>query len=312
VTSFSQHPEPTHALLHLSDTHLLGDNRKLHGVIDTDQPLRSLLERVVASNQRIDALVFTGDLAERAERSAYERLADLVAPYAGQLRAQVIWVMGNHDEREPFASVLYGEHGQESTQDRVFDLRGLRVIALDTSVPGYHHGEIDPDQREWLRGQLATPAEHGTLLAVHHPPIPTPVSLMGMIEMDDQEALGQAIEGSDVRGILAGHLHYTTHSLLAGVPVSVVAASCYNVDLIADHSLMLRGSEAGKLASIVHVYPDRVVFSAIPFETTPTLVAFESSQLAIVEKMTPQERRDEFSRKTSAFNQAVDRKQAGD
>ena len=51
---------------------------------------------------------------------------------------------------------------------------GLRIIALDTSVPGYHHGELTDAQLAWLADVLATPAPHGTLLALT-PPLPVPM-----------------------------------------------------------------------------------------------------------------------------------------
>ena len=65
--------------------------------------------------------------------------------------------------------------GSAATQDRVHDVAGLRIVSLDTSVPGYHHGELTDDQLAWLADVLATPAPHGTLLALHHPPIPIPM-----------------------------------------------------------------------------------------------------------------------------------------
>ena len=71
--------------------------------------------------------------------------------------------------------------------DRVHDVDGLRIVSLDTSVPGYHHGEISDAQYEWLASVLAKPAPHGTLLAMHHPPIPVPMlPAAAIIELDDQ------------------------------------------------------------------------------------------------------------------------------
>jgi len=312
VLSFSQHSDFDRVLLHISDTHLLGSGHKLYGSIDVPQKLESLLTRAVATERRIDALVFTGDLAERAEPEAYERLQALVTPYAAALGAQVIWVMGNHDEREPFARVLFGEHGSDTTQDRVYDIGGLRVIALDTSVPGYHHGDLTAAQLQWLGEQLATPAPMGTLLAMHHPAIPTPNDLMGVIELEDQAALASVVEGTDVRGVLAGHLHYSTFSLFAGVPISVCAAACYTVDPLHDASSMLSSITGGVSASLVHVYPDRVVFSNVAYDHGTTLSSQNVEQLAVVAALSPEQRREILSNKTSDFNKAVDAKQAGE
>lgn len=310
VSSFSQHPSAERVLVHISDTHLL-DGRRLFGSIDSDTPLRRLLERLVASGQEVDALVFTGDLADRAESGAYLRLRELVEPFALQLGAPVVWVMGNHDEREPFSEVLFGGPATAEPQDRVCDLDGLRVIALDTSVPGYHHGELTPAQLEWLGNELASPAPKGTILALHHPPIPTPIELMGVIELQDQGALARVIEGTDVRGLLAGHLHYSTFSTFAGVPVSVCAASCYTIDLLGIEGTILSAVPGGLSASLVHVYPDQLVFSTVPLEDSGEITHYDAAGLAGITAMTAEQRREMFSNKNSEFNRASDREQSG-
>lgn len=310
VSSFSQHPSAERVLVHISDTHLL-DGRRLFGSIDSDTPLRRLLERLVASGQQVDALVFTGDLADRAESGAYLRLRELVEPFALQLGAPVVWVVGNHDEREPFSEVLFGGPATAEPQDRVCDLDGLRVIALDTSVPGYHHGELTPAQLEWLGNELASPAPKGTILALHHPPIPTPIELMGVIELQDQGALARVIEGTDVRGLLAGHLHYSTFSTFAGVPVSVCAASCYTIDLLGIEGTILSAVPGGLSASLVHVYPDQLVFSTVPLEDSGEITHYDAAGLAGITAMTAEQRREMFSNKNSEFNRASDREQSG-
>lgn len=310
MSPLSQHPLPEHALVHISDTHLLG-NAKLFGSIDSEAYLSQLLQRVVDSGLAIDALVFTGDLADRAEPAAYQRLRDIIEPMAKLLGADTIWVMGNHDEREPFSEILLGEKPSNDTTDRVHYLGGLRVVVLDSTVPGFHHGELSPQQLEWLAKELSTPAPHGTLVALHHPPIPTPIALMGVIELEDQAALARVISGTDVRGVLAGHLHYTTFSTFAGVPISVAAASCYNIDLIADQSKILSATSGGVGASLVHVYPDQVVFSSIDFDPGQEFTFFESSYANQIKTLSPDDRKAMFSDKESDFNRAVDHKQSG-
>jgi len=310
VSRYSQYPDFERLIIHISDTHLLADGHTLYGSIDTEATVRDFLTRVVNQGAPVDALVFTGDLAERGEKGAYQALRDAVEPFAAALDAQVIWVMGNHDEREPFAEVFFGG-ASTSPQDRVYDLDGLRVIALDTSVPGYHHGELEPDQLVWLAQQLENPAPQGTLLAMHHPPIPSPNDIMGVIELEDQAALAAVIRGTDVRGVIAGHLHYSTFSTFAGVPVSVSAAACYAIDGLPDSTKILSALTTGTSASLVHVYSEQVVFSSVSFDSGSEL-AFQSADLrAEVAQMSATERRETLSSKLSDFNQEVDRKQAG-
>ena len=105
--------------------------------------------------------MFTGDLADLGEPDAYRLLRELVEPLAEAIGAQVVWCMGNHDERAAYSRELFGEESEEP-QDRVYDVAGLRIVSLDTSVPGWHHGELSDEQLAWLADVLATPAEHGT------------------------------------------------------------------------------------------------------------------------------------------------------
>ncbi|WP_245867989.1 phosphodiesterase [Pontimonas salivibrio] len=310
-TPLSQHPDPRMSLLHISDTHLLGGDRQLWGSIDAAERLTALLERVVASGERPSALVFTGDLADIGEEEAYRTLRRSVEPFAETLGAQIIWVMGNHDEREPFARILFDEDNNGKPLDRVYDIDGLRVIALDTSVPGFHHGELSAGQHEWLRGVLATDAPHGTLVAMHHPPIPTPIDMMGVIELDDQAALWQSIAGSDVRGILAGHLHYSTFSAYQGIPVSVAAAMCYNIDMVAAADALLSGIDAGHSASLVSVYPEQVVFSELVVGDLPVVFTQPKNRLSEFRTWSPEQRRAVFSDKNSDFNKGEQAAQSG-
>ena len=302
MIQLGQHPAAAHVIAHISDTHFLGGGRQLYGSVATDAHLLQALRQLEDSGVRPEAIVFTGDLADLGELDAYRRLRALVEPVAERLGSRVIWVMGNHDERLQYSSELFDGPGDENPQDRVYDLGGLRIISFDTTVPGYHHGEVTNAQLAWLADELSRPAPHGTLLAVHHPPIPTPLlEAMGMLELLDQDRLADVIRGTDVRGILAGHLHYSTHSTFAGVPVSVAAATCYTLNLTAKDRL-LSGVDFGQAFNLVHVYEDRIVHSIVPVGETIEVTGFSSDSWAQIEAMTPAERLELFSNKKSPFN----------
>ena len=193
MKQLGQHAPPRHSIAHLSDPHLIGGGRLHYGVIDNVAHLRAALARLAEVRPAPQALVFTGDLADQAEPEAYATLRSIVEPAAAQMGAIVVWTMGNHDERAPYARGLY-DSDDDGCQDRVHEVDGLRIVALDTSVPGYHHGELRPEQLAWLADVLATPAEHGTLLAMHHPPLPVPMLRAAeLIELHDQHALADVI-----------------------------------------------------------------------------------------------------------------------
>ena len=118
-----QYPLPSHTVAHVSDPHLLAE-RKLYGEIDTHENLCRSMERLARLELPPQAIVFTGDLADRAEPKAYVRLREIVEPAAAAIGAEVVWVMGNHDEREPYARELFGEEVSEDvTQDAPPSLR---------------------------------------------------------------------------------------------------------------------------------------------------------------------------------------------
>ena len=309
---FFEEPTATHVIAHISDTHLLGGDRKLFSRVDVKKNLSDLLERLRATDLNIDALVFTGDLADVAEPEAYRWIRGQVEPIAQELGAQVIWVMGNHDEREPYARELFDEESDGSPRDRVYDINGLRVIALDSTVPGYHHGELDDSQLEWLAAELATPAEHGTILAMHHPPIRSHNPLVRMIELFRQDRFEQVVRGSDVRTILGGHLHYSTFGTFAGVPVAVASATCYTVDMGMSKENLMTAVDGGQSIQLVHVYADTVVHTVVTIEDFPQLAAYPATLRAMAATMTEEQILEMVSNKHSEFNQAESKSSAGD
>jgi Icc protein len=273
-----QFSPPEHFILHVSDTHFVGDNELLHDSVDSDANLAKLFEGFARANARPEAIVFTGDLADTGRPDAYKRLRALVEPAAAAVGAQVIWVMGNHDERGAFRAGLLDETPTTETIDRVYDINGLRIVSLDSTVPGQHYGEISDDQLAWLTDVLATPAPDGTFIALHHPPVPSPLGLLALVELRDQHKLEAVVRGTDVRGILGGHLHYSTTSMFAGVPVSVASATCYTQDLNVPYPAA-RGQNGGQAFNLVHVYGDRVLHSVVPIGEFPTVYEMTAEML---------------------------------
>ena len=301
MKQLGQYAAPRHAIAHLSDPHLIGAGGLHYDVIDNVANLRRALDRLAVVRPAPQALVFTGDLADRGDPDAYATLGSVVEPFAAGIGAIVVWTMGNHDERAPFAKGLY-DSDDAGPQDRVHDVDGLRIVALDTSVPGYHHGELTADQLVWLADVLATPAEHGTLLAMHHPPLPLPMLRAAeLIELHDQQALADVIAGTDVRGILAGHLHLSTWSTFAGVPVSVASATCYTSDP-APIDRFVSGVDAGQAFSMVHTYDDRLVHTIVPLERGTEVSHVGSDIAEAVEGVTLEQARELASSKTSPFD----------
>lgn len=273
-----QYSRPEHFLLHVSDTHFIGDGL-LYGGVDVERHLTELLSQFERSHARPEAIVITGDLADQGDPAAYRRLRGIVEPVAVRLGATVIWVMGNHDSRAAVRVCLLDQEPSSDPLDQVHWLGGLRVISLDTSVPGRHRGELTEHQLVWLAAELATPAPEGTILAMHHPPVPSVLDLAVLVELQDQQSLAEVLMGTDVRTVLAGHLHYSTAATFAGIPVSVASASCYTQDLGVSAGSM-RTRDGGQAVNLVHVYPHTIMHSVVPLGDFPVLSETSAEQTA--------------------------------
>lgn len=294
--AFGRHEPASHTIIHLSDPHFLGGGARHPGGADTDANLARTLEAVRRVHRAPSAIVVTGDLTDLGEPDAYRRLRAAFEPVGAALGCPIVWVAGNHDERPALRAGLLGEPPSEEPVTGVLDLDGLRLVALDTSVPGWHHGDLGDGQLGWLRGVLREPSPHGTLLAMHHPPLPAHVPLFDILELQHQDEFADAIRGTDVRGIIAGHLHYSSSGTFAGVPVSVASSTCYTMNLARPAS-EVNGMDAAQSFHLVHVYPDTITHTVVPVADAPTGDVFSDDWLRAMAALSPQQRLEAFSRK---------------
>ena len=273
----AEYPTAERVLLHISDTHLRAHGSRLFDLVDGADRLARALAAIEGSGIRPDAVVFTGDLADLGETDAYAALRALVEPFAARIGARVFWVMGNHDDRDGFRRLLLDEPGGTAPVDSVAELDGLRVVTLDSTVPGHHHGELTDEQLDWLADVLATPAPLGTILAMHHPPVPSVLPLAASVELRDQRRLAAVLRGTDVRAIIAGHLHYSTFATFAGIPVSVASSTCYAQDLTVPTG-GTRPQDGAQAFNLVHLYDETVVHSVVPVDAPHVLEHIDAAE----------------------------------
>jgi 3',5'-cyclic-AMP phosphodiesterase len=275
-------------LAHLSDTHLRHpDDPLVRGVVDPHPFLAEALAALASHSPR--ALLFSGDLSDDGTPESYAELRKLVMPVAASLGATVIWGNGNHDSRAAFRTLLQGDslgsaagpdmvaEPDEGPLNQVHDLDGLRVLWLDTTVPGADHGEVSPESLDWLARELATPAPGGTLLGMHHAPLPVVQDLAASWELHGQRELAAVLAGSDVRAILAGHFHQSGFGTFAGIGVHAATSLCYTQDLSTGRGM--RGQDGAQGWHLVTVHAGTVTTTVAP------LGRFRS----VTETHTPQE-----------------------
>jgi Icc-related predicted phosphoesterase len=303
LAQFGQYAAPRHVIAHLSDTHLLADGARQFQSVDTEAHLVRALELLTQVETPPQAIIVSGDLADRGERAAYVRVRELVEGMAERLNASVIWGIGNHDDRSAYSEVLFGVTSTEP-QDRVHELDGLRIVSLDTIVPGYHHGELEPRQLDWLEEVLSTSAEQGTVLVMHHPPLPIALDRPSqVIELDDQARLAEVIRGRDIRVILSGHLHYPIYGLFAGIPVFTAGATCSTMEL-AGSGRTYGVRNAAQAIAMLHLFEggvdgtgDRpVTHTVLPLVDAPLVFGWPFAEFAGLEELSHEQRRELLSK----------------
>jgi 3',5'-cyclic-AMP phosphodiesterase len=219
-----------HLLVQISDIHLTPDGDLPPGVRPRDNLLRSL-EVLSASGIQPDVFMLTGDLADTGAGACYEDLAQIFATSAAEAGASVIFLPGNHDDRAEFRRHLLGTEALTTPINQVHWRGGLRIITLDSSIPGQAHGELDAETLAFLRSELATAAPDGTVVGLHHPPMPSPIEPMSQLRLRNPDDLREALAGSDVRIVLCGHNHHEAAGSIGSIPVWVSPSSAYRADV---------------------------------------------------------------------------------
>lgn len=264
---------PRHTLVQISDVHL-DAARPLYGSVDPVAALETALEAVRSMADRPEALLLTGDVANHATAADYRRARELLDPLVAELGCELVVIPGNHDTVPLLREHLLGEPASEAPMDATLRLGGLRIVALDTTIPGRHDGEVDDDQLARLARELAEPAPEGTLLLMHHTPLPSPVGLFEHVALRDPGRIAEAVRGTDVRMILSGHAHHTACGTVGGVPVWISPATSYTADVTAPAPLY-RGIVGGTGITRVDVFDETVVTTLIPLAGGGTVVELD-------------------------------------
>jgi 3',5'-cyclic-AMP phosphodiesterase len=202
-------------LAQLSDFHL---GEKPRDGLDPEQCARAVVAALGALPNPIDALLISGDLAEHAKRKEYALAQEIVAP----LGVPVSVLPGNHDVRAKMRAAFDLPGEGDDPIDYAVDLGPLRLVVVDSTIPGEDRGDFTPAQLEWLETTLTAAPALPTIVAMHQPPLVTAVADWDGVIMTpgDRAALGAVIERHpQVRAIVGGHLHRLATSALAGRPV---------------------------------------------------------------------------------------------
>jgi 3',5'-cyclic AMP phosphodiesterase CpdA len=201
---------------------------------DRDFHTAAHLERAVAHLSvlapRPDVVLATGDLVETGQPAEYARLRELLAP----LTMPVYLIPGNHDDRgnlvrafDPHRYLPRDGFIQYAIEDWP-----VRLIALDTLIPGESGGRLSAEQLAWLDARLAEAPDRPTIVFMHHPPFKTGMRKMDEMGLGGTDALALVIaRHPQVERLVCGHLHRSIVRRFAGTVACTSPSTAHQIAL---------------------------------------------------------------------------------
>ena len=214
----------------LSDPHIVAPGALLYGRVDTADFLKRAVAEVNGLDPRPDVVVLTGDLVDKGSADEYDHLRRLLAP----LTMPVFVIPGNHDARDPLRATFGGDGylPPEGFLQYAIDDYPVRLVALDTLIPGQGGGMLCAERLAWLDRMLASAPGHPTVVVMHHPPFATGIERMDKAGLQGSEALAAVIaRHPHVERVLCGHLHRAIDRRFAGTVAGTAPSTAHQIRL---------------------------------------------------------------------------------
>jgi 3',5'-cyclic AMP phosphodiesterase CpdA len=218
-------------LAQISDLHIKARGELAYRVVDTAGMLRACVNHVLALQRRPDAVAITGDLADGGLPEEYALLRELIAPFD----MPVYLIPGNHDERGALRAAFPDHAYLGQSRDRIeytIEAHPLRIVALDTVIPGESGGAVGEESIAWLDRTLSQAPGRPTVVLMHHPPFTTHISHMDACGLRNPEPLAAVIRRHpQVERILCGHVHRAIEVRFAGTIAATAPSPAHQVAL---------------------------------------------------------------------------------
>ena len=214
----------------ITDLHVRPPGIAANRVVETNMMTERAIDAVIALRPRPDAVLITGDLTDRGLVEEYEQLKIMLR----RLDIPFFLIPGNHDRRDNLRRVLGDYRGV--TEDPEFvqfvvDDYPVRLIGLDTLVPGKGEGALCARRLDFLERALARERDKPTVIFMHHPPFDCGIAHMDRIRLlEGAERLAEIVRPyRNVERILCGHHHRAIETRFAGTICSISPGVAHQV-----------------------------------------------------------------------------------
>lgn len=218
-------------LAQLTDPHIKAGRALAYSRVDTAKAFETAVAHVNGLSPKVVAVIVTGDLTDTGSLGEFSE----VRPILDELASPYYVIPGNHDDpqnmKTAFADHAYLD-GTGAFVQYVIDDYPLRLVGLDSTVPGAPHGELCAERLAWLDAQLAAAPERDTLIFVHHPPFLTGIDHMDVQNLASADALFAVLtRHTQVRHVACGHIHRAVDTVIGGIGVSIGPNAAHAVSL---------------------------------------------------------------------------------
>ena len=191
----------------LSDPHVRPEGVLYQDVVDSNAMFARAIAHLNELDPRPDLVLLSGDLVDKGEAAEYAQLRKLLAGLA----MPALVIPGNHDDRDAFRRA-FGDHAYLPLSGPMHYVAGghgaVRIVALDVTVPGLHHGDIDEEAMRWLDGALSAEPRRPTILMMHQPPFDCGVPYLDAYHCRNGKRLAKVVARHPaVERIVCGHVH---------------------------------------------------------------------------------------------------------
>jgi Icc protein len=242
-------------IAHISDLHCGGPHF-----------VPNLLERAIneVNDLKPDIVICSGDLTSFGFKHEYAE----AKAYLDELACEAVVVIpGNHDSR----NVGY-VHFEElfGNRNSVVQVRGVTVVAIDSSEPDLDHGQVGRGRYGWIEEQFAPPADM-RIFVLHHHLLPVPGTGRERNIVHDAGDLIEILQHSKVNLVLSGHKH---------VPYAWRLENLFIVNAGTVSSMRLRGNTR-QCYNVIEIDDGHVVVSRrYPFHGQERIIEFSLETLA--------------------------------
>ena len=193
------------------------------------QRLDQVLRHLNDGPNRPDLLIATGDLTEHGDAASYRQLANAFSICS----FPVHMCLGNHDIRSNFTAQFPEIPVADGFVQYALEVRGVRILMLDTVEEGRHGGAFCDMRAKWLRSTLAQDRNTPTIIAMHHPPVEIGIAWMNTHPEERWVSnFTQAIQDApNIKGIMCGHVHRSIAVPWQGTAVAICSSTAAQVTL---------------------------------------------------------------------------------